>query len=370
MIKNRIPDAPPPFTHKVLKSAIPERLFQPSTARSLAHFFLDITLLLVLYVGMYWIQPVYLAPLFWLAIGTMFWALFVVGHDCGHGSFSNKKWLNRLIGYLSHSPILVPFHAWQVSHRLHHATTGSVENDEVFTVSSETEYKEMSAWKRFYRFRLFLLAFPAYLLGARNVHKVDFIKHSHFLPGSDLFKPKDRASVLISTSLCLLFFSAYVAVGYFYGFWTIFTYFIAPYIVFIVWLSTVTYLHHTDPVVPNYRVNAWDSLRGSLSTVDRNYGTFLNFIHHNIETHVVHHLFPSIPHYHLREATTYILPILGEYYLKDPDLAIKGLIRSYKTCIYVPDEGDVVYYQNANVLDELPTQNKPSVEDTIIKESR
>ncbi len=43
-------------------------------------------------------------------------------------------------------------------------------------------------------------------------------------------------------------------------------------------------------------------MRGGLSTIDRDYGLF-NKVHHDIGTHVVHHLFPQIPHYHLTEAT-------------------------------------------------------------------
>lgn len=45
----------------------------------------------------------------------------------------------------------------------------------------------------------------------------------------------------------------------------------------------------------------WSYLRGGLTTVDRDYGWFNN-IHHDIGTHVIHHLFPQIPHYHLVEA--------------------------------------------------------------------
>ncbi len=46
----------------------------------------------------------------------------------------------------------------------------------------------------------------------------------------------------------------------------------------------------------------WSYLRGGLSTIDRDFGVF-NKIHHDIGTHVLHHLFPQIPHYHLEEAT-------------------------------------------------------------------
>ena len=57
----------------------------------------------------------------------------------------------------------------------------------------------------------------------------------------------------------------------------------------------------------------WSYLRGGLSTLDRDYGIF-NKIHHDIGTHVVHHLFPQIPHYHLEEATAAVKPVMGDYY--------------------------------------------------------
>lgn len=54
----------------------------------------------------------------------MFWALFVVGHDCGHQSFSKHKSVNDLVGNIVHASILVPYHGWRISHRTHHANHG------------------------------------------------------------------------------------------------------------------------------------------------------------------------------------------------------------------------------------------------------
>lgn len=55
----------------------------------------------------------------------------------------------------------------------------------------------------------------------------------------------------------------------------------------------------------------WSYFRGGLSTIDRDYGIF-NKIHHDIGTHVVHHLFPQMPHYNLTEATEVRPPSLGQ----------------------------------------------------------
>lgn len=73
-----------------------------------------------------------LTPAYWFLQGTMLWAVFVLGHDCGHGSFSRHQWLNDALGNLMHCTILVPYYAWKLSHRHHHKNTGNMDKDEIF----------------------------------------------------------------------------------------------------------------------------------------------------------------------------------------------------------------------------------------------
>jgi len=82
-----------------------------------------------------------------------------------------------------------------------------------------------------------------------------------------------------------------------------------------------------------------------LSTIDRDYGMF-NPIHHDIGTHVAHHIFSNMPHYHLKTATEAIKPVLGEYYRKSDEPIWKSFFRSYLACHFVSDTGSKIYYQS------------------------
>ena len=136
------------------------------------------------------------------------------------------------------------------------------------------------------------------------------------------------------------------------GFGLLFSLYVIPYFIGNAWLSYVTYLHHTDEEAPWFRGEEWNYLRGGLSTRDRDYGIFNN-IHHNIGTHVVHHLFPQIPHYHIVEATKYIKPVLGNYYIEPekskwplPIHLLASWWKALQNCKYVDDKGTVLCYKS------------------------
>lgn len=335
--QTRTPDLP--FTLQDVREAIPPECFQPSTWRSLAYFFWDIFIIASLYAIAAYLDSWWFFPIFWFMQGTMFWALFVVGHDCGHRSFSKYKWLNDLIGHLSHTPILVPFHGWRISHRTHHANTGNIETDESWYPIKESKYDEMDWPEKLVRFNLLLLAYPIYLF-KRSPGR----KGSHFLPSSNLFRPSEKWDVLTSTGLIILMVAGLAWFGFQFGLVSLFKYYVMPYLVFVVWLDLVTYLHHTVADIPWYRGKDWYFLKGALSTIDHDYGIF-NSIHHNIGTHVAHHIFLTMPHYHLKTATEAIKPVLGEHYRVAKDPIWKTFFHSYKACHYIADEGSGIYHQ-------------------------
>lgn len=332
-----------PFTLKELREAIPADCFIPNVWRSLAYCALDFGIVAGLYAIAAALDSWWFFPLFWFALGTMFWALFVVGHDCGHGSFSRSKRLNHFIGHLTHTPILVPFHGWRISHRTHHANTGNIDTDESWYPVTKSQYREMQWYEKLMRFYLLLLAYPLYLF-KRSPGK----SGSHFSPSSPLFRSHEKWDILTSTVLWTLMVVALAAMTYQWGWLFLLKYYAGPYVVFVIWLDLVTFLHHSEEDIPWYRGKDWFFLKGALSTIDRDYGIFNN-IHHNIGTHVAHHIFLSIPHYNLIRATKVIEPILGSYYRKSKEPIWKSFYRSFWACHFVPDSGSEVYYQSPHV---------------------
>jgi omega-6 fatty acid desaturase (delta-12 desaturase) len=76
--------------------------------------------------------------------------LFMIQHDCGHGSFFGHRqlddWTGRLIGVLT----LTPYDCWRRMHAIHHASSGNLDARGIGDVQTLTlrEYQGLGAWRR------------------------------------------------------------------------------------------------------------------------------------------------------------------------------------------------------------------------------
>ncbi len=326
-----------------LRSLIPDRCFEVLPLRALAYLSWDVALIAASYVAMAH-MPVWFveAPLIFL-VGTLCWAIFVLGHDAGHGVFLPGRRANLIAGTVMHGMLLVPFRAWQRSHALHHAGTGHIEREEVFRASRPGQTGP--AYAVFFRSGLFVLfGWPLYKLGLRNIGTCSLIRSGHYLPGSDLMAPAYRVSWYAGTLCVLASLSLYLGLFAIFGFVFFMKYILAPYFIYSGWLTFTTWMQHVSEQVPVYEAADWTPLKGALCTVDRDYGVFGWLTHRTGTCHVIHHLFPHIPHYHLPAATRAVRPALGRYYLQSKRFVLIDFIHSLRHChVVVPADGRLAY---------------------------
>ena len=77
--------------------------------------------------------------------------LFMIQHDCGHGSFFGRKsaneWVGRIIGVFT----LTPYDYWRQTHAIHHATSGNLDRRGLGAIEMLTveEYRALTPTRRF-----------------------------------------------------------------------------------------------------------------------------------------------------------------------------------------------------------------------------
>ncbi|RWW00674.1 hypothetical protein BHE74_00048466 [Ensete ventricosum] len=91
---------PPPFRIGDIRVAIPSHCWVKNPWRSMSYVLRDAVVIAALAAAVGYLDSWIIWPIYWLAQGTMFWALFVLGHD------------------------------WRISHRTHHQNHGNVDKDE------------------------------------------------------------------------------------------------------------------------------------------------------------------------------------------------------------------------------------------------
>ncbi|KAL1743198.1 fatty acid desaturase-domain-containing protein [Schizophyllum fasciatum] len=302
---------------------------------------------------------------YWWFQGLIFTGIWVIGHECGHGAFSDFKTLNDAVGFITHTLLWTPYFSWKISHHRHHSNHASMERDEVYVPKTradlglppakevrKVDYDEILGDTPMYTLYMLLrqqlVAFPAYLLFNVSGQKTYPKGTNHFSPSSVLFTPEQRNAVLLSNAGIGAMIAAVVYASHLFSFAAVVKYYGIPWLLVTHWFIMITYLHHTTPELPHYRGKEWNFQRGAAATVDRPFlgwqGRF--FLHDVAHYHVVHHFFPKMPFYHGAEATEHLRAFIGEHYAYSDKPIFSALWESYNRCQFVEDEGSILFYRD------------------------
>jgi omega-6 fatty acid desaturase (delta-12 desaturase) len=273
--------------------AIVERYQQPHAGRATWQLvntlgaYAAVWVLIYLSLGTLWLT----APLAVLAGGLLV-RVFIIFHDCGHGSFFASRFANDFWGCVTGLLTFTPYYHWRGEHAIHHGATGDLDRrgiGDVWTMTVQ-EYLDASRWKKFsYR----LARNPVVLFVVAPV--VLFLVLQRFPRGGA--KPHERHCVWWMNAAIA---SMVVGMSLLYG---VGAYLLIQLVVMMVagasgvWLF---YLQHQFEDAYWERSEDWDyndaALRGSsFYKLPR----VLQWFSGNIGFHHIHHLSPRIPNYNL-----------------------------------------------------------------------
>ncbi|KIJ10144.1 hypothetical protein PAXINDRAFT_172245 [Paxillus involutus ATCC 200175] len=395
----------PDLTIKDLLSAIPAHCFKRSALRSSLYMTWDCIVIGGIYkAAMFldtFINPESLSlphPILYPMAHLSLWLLYafcaglfgtglwVIGHECGHQAFSESKFINNSVGWVLHSALGVPYYSWRISHAKHHASAGHMTLDEVHvpqtrgqlglppldptkedvlgsTISDDVVEELWNAAgdspiiTTLTGAAYLLLGFPGYLICNTHGQQGYPAGTNHFNPGSVIFAPHQRGAVILSNVGILLWMAGLAGSIYTFGFLTVFRLYIFPYLWVNHWVVLITFLQHTDPLLPHYRAPDFTFPRGALATLDRSLlgdcGKIMGWLgahatHGISETHVLHHVCSKIPHYHAWEASDALRKRLAQsgVVLRGAPIGWREGYRVFKECRFVEDEGSIVFYKN------------------------
>lgn len=249
--------------------------------------------------GLYWAQ----APLTLLAAGLLI-RLFIFQHDCGHGSFFNKRQYNNAVGRFLSVFTFTPYDFWRRSHNLHHAHSGNLDLRGLGGVDTITvaEYRALSPLRRLgYRLMrnpLLLLA----VLAPLNIMLFQRFPVPHSMPWLDNYDSishRDSLPSIMGLNVALL--AVYGALGAVIGWQALFmAYLPVVYVTAIIggWMFYIQHQFEHTYWQPNAEWNFHEAALYSSSHYIL--PPVLQWFSGSIGLHHLHHFNARIPNYRLQ----------------------------------------------------------------------
>lgn len=236
--------------------------------------------------------PYGLTLLLALPAAAFFTRIFIIFHDCTHGSFVRSPRWNRNIGYLCGILTFTSFSDWRRTHAGHHIRAGDLDRrgiGDVWLLTVE-EFWRLSFWHRL-RYRIFRN--PLALLGIGPGYYF-LIRNRWPSKGA---KKRDALSVVYTDlALLLIVLLAWLTIG-------IKTYLLVQLPVMLLattWGVWLFYVQHQFQGVYWARHDQWDPVEVAMHGASYyQLPRFLQWASGNIGYHHLHHARPAIPNYNL-----------------------------------------------------------------------
>jgi omega-6 fatty acid desaturase (delta-12 desaturase) len=329
------------------------RYREPRLGRSLAELVVTVVPFVALWLAMLlslhysdWLCLILAVP-----AGGFLVRLFMIQHDCGHGSFFRRRrandWLGRVLGVLT----LTPYGYWRRTHAMHHATSGHLDRRGTGDVDTLTvrEYRSLPRWRRA-RYRL--KRHPIVLLGLGPFY-VFVLKHR--LPVQLMRAGREPWLSVMSTNLAIAgvagLLMAVVGVRDFLLVQVPITLLASS---AGVWLF---YVQHQFEHTWWARDADWNLHTGALhGSSHYDLSPVLRWFTANIGIHHVHHLCSRIPFYRLGEALRAHPELQGV-----SRLTLKESFRCLRLALWDEDRQRLVAFRELRARDQVHASSSPSL---------
>ena len=252
------------------------------------------------YVVLWYLMYLSIEISYWITLGLAVLAagflvrIFIIFHDCGHGSFFRTERANRIIGTFFGSLVFTPYDRWHKNHAIHHASVGNLDKrglGDVWTLTAE-EFLKLPRRKRLI-YRLYRNPIILLLIGPFFLFVLAFRFTQKYMS-----RAEKRSVYLVNIIMFIYVLGLIMLLG-----WKNFLLIQLP-ITYIataagVWLF---YVQHQYADVVWVRQEEWDyktiALEGSSYL---KFPRILQWFSGNIGFHHIHHLSPMIPNYNLEK---------------------------------------------------------------------
>jgi omega-6 fatty acid desaturase (delta-12 desaturase) len=262
-----------------------------------------------------WQIPALLAAL--LFAGWTFTGLFVLGHDCAHMAFSERRWVNVVVGYVTLSPEFTGFHNWRIWHNFHHAKTQLRGQDPDWAEKMMTRAEfEKASFNDKAHVRLGFGTPLGLLVGFWvGMFRRTFMKSlAPQIPlGRGAARELFTSTLIMAASVGAISYTL-MRLG---GPWVMVKHYYIPAFIAAGHGALLTYLHHSSPDALVFDRAGWTPFRGQVvSTFNVRFPRWIEALWFDINIHLPHHLAPKIPWYNLRAAAAAIAKARPEVYIE------------------------------------------------------